>query len=143
MNNKRIIGSILIVTALFLSSFFYQSCDLLGISIEERIQSFEDDLNLLDRTYAYLNFHPTLTTDYDEIVDPNYRINVAFPNDLSHIPYTITIIDDSATSNVTGIINSTGWGGDRNITFKMAMDGQDWMIEEILSMDDWGGKVID
>ena len=144
MNNKRVFRLILMTIALLLPLLFFHSCGFFGITIEERIQSFEDDLNLIDRSDAYLNFHPSLTTDYDEIKNPAYRFNPVFPNNMTYIPYTITIIDDSAAIAVTGTINSSGWGGDRAITFKMALDGIDWMIEEIPYLYGYvSGKVID
>ena len=106
-------------------------CDLLGVSIEQRIQYFESDLNDANRDDMYLNFHPTLTADYGAITGDGTVFDNAFPP--ADRNYTIIISDQSNTDNVVGIIDadSGGFGGPLEIYFKMAQDGTDWMIEEL------------
>lgn len=140
MRTARTVGAVVII--LIGMALLMQGC-LLGTSIQQRIELFEQDLNEQDRSDAYLNFYEGLTTDYDAIKNPDYRFNVAFPNDPADFPYTITILDESDSANVTAIISAPGLGGDRDITFSMAADGLNWLIVEIPYMESWGGKVID
>ena len=77
-------------------------CSLLGsVSIDERIASFQADLNKTDRTSAYLNFHPDLTTDFDTLKS-GATIMTIFPlPDGTGTSYTLSITDKSSPS--TGV----------------------------------------
>lgn len=110
----------------------YIGCSLFGTSIEVRIDSFLTDLND-DRSNIYLNFHPTLSADYDAIKNgtlPDW--STLFPT-AGYTPYVITGLNTSDPTNVTGTIDESGlhgWGP-KPIVFRMAKDGFDWMIEEL------------
>jgi hypothetical protein len=103
----------------------------LGVSIEQRVQDFESDLNDANRDDTYLNFHPTLTADYATITGDGTVFDNAFPP--ADRNYSIVITDQSNPNNVIGSIDADGPGfvGPLDIYFKMAQDGFDWMIEEL------------
>jgi hypothetical protein len=127
MNLRKTIILVLIAIAMILALF---GCGL-GVTIEQRVQFFESDLNDANRDDMYLNFHPTLTADYGAITGDGQVFDDAFdPIDRN---YTITISDQSNPDNVVGIIvaDGGGFGGPLEIYFKMAQDGLDWMIEEL------------
>lgn len=140
MKTARLLTAFAILVAAM--ALLLQGC-ILGTSIQQRIQMFEDDLNQTDRSSAYLNFYEGLTTDYNAIKSPAYVFDIAFPNDLADFPYSITILDDSDATSVTAVISAPGLGGARDITFSMAADGLNWLIVEIPYMEGWVGKVVD
>ena len=120
---------ILIAIAIAIIPAFY-GYELTGVSIEERIQHFENDLNDADRDDAYLNFHPSRTADYGTITGDGQIFDDTFPP--SERDYKITISDESNPNNIIGIIEADGVGFPTvEIYFKMAQDGSDWMIEEL------------
>ena len=82
-------------------------CDLLGIiSIDQRITDFQGDLNKTDRTSAYLNFHPTLTADYDALKN-GLTITSIFPlPDGSGTPYALTV--SSETDSAAVLVSVSG-----------------------------------
>jgi hypothetical protein len=122
--------SILFTAIAILMLLVLHGCGL-GVSIEQRVQYFESDLNDFSRDDMYLNFHPTLTADYGAITGVGTVFDNAFPP--SERNYTIIITDQSNPNNVTGSIDADGSGfvGPLGIYFKMAQDGTDWMIEEL------------
>jgi hypothetical protein len=104
---------------------------MFGMTLEQRIQKFEDDLNLAVRTgIIHLNFHPTMTTDYPAIRDTDF-FAIAFPPcGALDTPYEIVIVDSSNQSAVTATINSTAMGvsGPYDAIFSFALDGMNTMI---------------
>lgn len=128
MNLRR---TIILAAIAVVVIFAFHGCGLLGVSIEQRVQYFESDLNDANRDDMYLNFHSTLTADYASITGDGTVFDDAFdPIDRN---YTIVISDQSNPNNVIGIIDADGggFGGPLEIYFKMAQDGLDWMIEEL------------
>ncbi|UCF98074.1 MAG: hypothetical protein JSV89_00715 [Spirochaetaceae bacterium] len=117
-------------------------CDLVGVTIEKRIEDFLDDLNNI-RGNAYTNFHPTDTSYYVlGTIKPAGFWDTDFPVGVTQ--YTLGSINDSDPLNVLVTINGpTGFGrggtGTDDFTLKMTEDGSDWLIEEL-----WysGGSVI-
>ena len=84
---KRIIGlsalAIVLLALLFGCAF--------PLTLDQRIQQFATDLNLADRSNIYLNFHSTLTVNYDAIRDPAY-FDASLPPVLGgDTPYVISI----------------------------------------------------
>ena len=130
MKTKIALFILLIIFAVTLS---FESCSLFGTKIDERIDSFIDDLNNSDRSNVYTNFHSSETADYNAIKDPSTTWDNWFP--VASITYSISNLDDSDSDNVTAIINSSGTFGTSDATFKMAKDGFDWMIEELTVPD--------
>ena len=135
---KRGYLPVALLIVLFLMLFMY-GCDLLPMSIEGRINSFESDINN-DRSHAYLNFDPTLTGWYGLITSASYW-DLPFPTDKG--PYSITVVDSSIPTNVTCTITGVGYTFGPEIIFKMTQDGSNWLIEEIPSMELYTGKVVD
>jgi hypothetical protein len=109
----------------------FGGCSLFPVSIEERIQLFMDDLNKTDRSMIYLNFHPTLTTDYDAIQGGTHLPDWDVPFAVAYISYSIADLDPSNPSTVTGNINTAygAWAGPKAVVFRMAQDGANWMIQ--------------
>jgi hypothetical protein len=108
-------------------------CDMLGVGVQDRVTMFLGDLNSSDRGDIYLNFHPTLTTDYPAIQNGTYPDwSTLFPIG-TYIPYSISNLDTSDPGNVTGDIDSVNgaWAGPKAIVFRMAQEGLDWMIQEM------------
>ncbi|MGA2761803.1 MAG: hypothetical protein ABSG17_00420 [Spirochaetia bacterium] len=87
-----LVGAPLVVWALL-------SCDLGAISIDQRISTFQSDLNSSSRTNVYLDFHPTLTSEYNALKNPSLSgIDTEFPG----ASYTLSIVDES--NPVSGVI---------------------------------------
>ena len=132
--------AVLIVIAIGLISM-YIGCDLLGLTIAARIEAFESDLNELDRSDVYLNFHPdtTRTEDYLVITGDGTVFDNAF--DYGYHDYTITIDQETPSGDivdVVAIIDAAGGGfaGPWELYLTMSQNGLDWMIEE-LSMESY------
>jgi hypothetical protein len=129
MKGKLFTGLLLILAAVILIGL--QACVLDKVSIEERIQLFEDDLNSGDRSGIYENFHPEKTADYNTIKasttifdDPTSLFAIAKQD------FSISITSTLANF-VTGTITSAVYT-DQTITFIMALKGlNDWRIEEL------------
>lgn len=123
--------TVVLATIVIVALLTLYGCGLFGVSIEQRIQDFESDLNDANRDDMYLNFHPTKTADYGPITGDGTVFDTAFPP--ADRNYSIIISDQSSTDNVIGIIDADGggFGGPLEIYFKMAQDGLDWMIEEL------------
>jgi hypothetical protein len=116
--------------ALFIVAWsMVQSCIFFEMSIEDRIAQFADDLNSTDRSQAYLNFHPDLTADYNELKSPALTFDVKFPTD--NIPYSITGLDTNGSS-VTGTMIHRYDGSGSLITLEMAKLGSDWQIRSLI-----------
>jgi len=133
---RHIIQLILIGFSVILIPTIMSTCDLIGVSIEKRIQYFIDDLNN-DRSNAITNFHPTETFDYGTIATNTGFWDIDFPTGTPM--YTIESIDDTNTLNVLVTINgpttAPAFGrlssGTDNFGFVMIADGTDWLIEEL------------
>jgi hypothetical protein len=106
------------------------SCSLAPVSIDERIASFIAHLNSTDRSSLPSDFHPTLTTDVVSGAIYVYDWNIPFP--LTGITYSISGVNESDPSNVTGTIIGAGPFGTVAIKFVMAQTGiSDWRIQEL------------
>lgn len=104
-----------------------------GLTLEKRLQEFEDYLNFADRTNIQQNFHPTETSQYSLLADPAF-FDTPFPLlEMGDTPYVITIIDKTNPGAVTAQIDSTaiGFSGPYSAVFTMAMDGTDYKIAKI------------
>lgn len=101
-----------------------------GKTLEQRIEQFESDLNLADRSDIYDNFHPTQTTDYAAIRDMDFFAVPFPPCEVGDTPYDIVIVDASNESAVTATIDSTAMGasGPYDAIFSIALDGLDNLI---------------
>ena len=122
--------TIFAVMLLAVLGLMLSSCNL-GVSVDQRLDAFLADLNSADRSQIYLNFHPTLTQDYDEIRNDDFPDwGILFP--LDERPYSYFNLSTADTDNVTGRIEGTGTGYDA--VFVLVMDGMDWQIDN-LSLD--------
>ncbi len=117
-------------------------CDLLGVTIDQRVTAFTTDLNSTTRTSAYLNFHPTLTASYDALKDGVTITNLFPVPDGTGSAYDLQITDKSNPS--TGVLvtvtgGPTSYGGTHHLILVMATTGtSDWRIVS-LSMDNGSG----
>lgn len=107
------------------------SCDLLGVSKEQRVTMFLDDLNLSDRSNMYLNFDSSITL-YGGIDDGFFHTH--FPTD--SIPYNLTNQNFDVDPVTATIMGQTGTGNDFSpaaleIHFTMTQDGSEWYISEL------------
>ncbi len=113
-------------------------CTLLSVSITDRLALFADDLSSADRSTVYTNFHPTLTTDYDAAKAASYW-DALFPTGT----YTIYSINAADPAAVTAVMDGpAAFGTGLNAVFKMAKSGEDWMIEEITSIDTYPSSPV-
>jgi hypothetical protein len=137
---KRYYIPLLLLTFIFLIVSM-EGCDLLSISIEDRIDNFENDINN-DRANAYLNFVEGSTDWYIGIQDPDFWDQ---PFDETKRPFTITVVNSSNELNVIcSITGAAGYLFGPEIIFKMIQVDSDWYIEEIPSMENYTfGKVVD
>ena len=106
------------------------SCDLAGISIDSRIESFIFDLNY-DRDNVYTNFHSTETSDYGSLKNVTLTIDPVFSP--GGIPYTRGALDTSDPDNVTTTLADNGlvWPAAKSARFIMIKDGVTWYIHEL------------
>ncbi len=135
----RNIFSIILLLSLILSFFLVlQGCDLLPVSIEERIQKFEDHLNTADRDTIFTeHFHPDADNAWASAAPWDTS---AFTYDYQPFSFSmnnpVNITDNTAT--VTGTMTNTN--GDAPIEFSMQKVGTSWYIR---TMDyDSGTHVI-
>lgn len=141
MKQKIFLSIILIITL-----YFFTGCPLLVymVTIEQRIDSFIGSLNNTDRTNAYLNFHPTATSNYDEIKSTDFW-DTNFPWG-SSLGYSISGLSDTDSSDTTKTKTVTGvfeeWSEpDKDIEFTLkADDYNNWYIQA-LSLD--GDMIIE
>lgn len=120
---------ILALTGLLLMMVLVISGCMIGLTLEDRIQRFADDLNTSARANIQDNFHPSLTNDYP-IIDPGY-FDTPFPLlEAGDAPYTITIQDRSNEAAVLASINGDALpvSGPVDAIFSMAPDGLDYKI---------------
>lgn len=94
------------------------------VSIEDRINEFEDDLNN-DYDGLYKNWHPDSNT-YETAKDSS-TLNEQFPPDESG-SYRIDDVDVD-DSSVTATLSSSITYTNRDISFTMKKDDGDWFIE--------------
>lgn len=139
-NFKRVILGISFVVIAGLIMSLMVGCDLLGVTIEKRVEYFLSDLNT-NRGNAYTNFHPTETADrVSGVIKPASFWDIDFPVG-DGTPYTLSSIDDTDSLNVQVVVNgpSAFGGGTQTLRFVMIADGTDWLIEELYY---WGGSNI-
>ena len=131
---------ICLLLTLLVFAIFMHGCDLLPVSIDGRIESFENDINN-DRANAYLNFDIDSTDWYVGIQNPDFW---DAPFDETKKPFTITVVDSTNELSVQCTITGTGgYTFGPQIIFTMVQVGAVWYIEEIPSMENYTGKVVD
>jgi hypothetical protein len=100
----------------------------MGITIESRIGMFESDLNSLDRSELYKNFHPDATY-YNLIKDPEY-FNGS-PLSSANMPFHFSNLSepvDSGDGQKTLTANFSSGVTSDTCTFIMEQSGIDWLI---------------
>jgi len=95
----RNILAILVGTALL--AWALTSCNLLGISIDQRVADFQNDLNTPDRSNAYQNFDPNMT-EYSYLKSGG-NFAAEFPIASN---YTLNVVSESNTSAVIVQVSS-------------------------------------
>jgi hypothetical protein len=128
---RRIVLLILLVLAVGWLSYTV-GCSLFPVTVEGRVDRFNEDLNMADRSGMYLNFRPGITL-YDDIKDPAFWGAEFDPLDA---PYFISALNSGDPSNVTFHLTNSSTG---NWNVKMVMEqvGSDWYITEL-----WLGAVL-
>ena len=103
-------------------------CSFLNmVSIDERITSFQSDLNSATRATLYEDFNPDLTADYNALKDPTTTIDPLIPVlGTGDAPYTLTVTDKSSPS--TGVFvtidgGPAGFGAPKYLKLVMETTG--------------------
>lgn len=126
MKNKSIIITVLIALTVL---FAITSCELVPISVEQRISLFLADLNQDPRPDSIRYNFSSSCLDYGTI-DGDYFLG-DFP--LTAILYSVSIPDYGADP-VAGTISGTGgtFGTDVPIEFTMVKESSDWFILKLV-----------
>ena len=114
-----------------------------GVGIESRIASFARRLNADDRSTVYLQFHPALTTRYEELKEPTFW-DEPFPVPAAaDAAYRITVVSSTWPRDPAAVVASmsgpAAFGANRDVELTMAKDGKDWMIRAIYMQGNDGG----
>lgn len=139
MKKKIILGAVIVV----LLVVGFAGCDLLnsllglGTSVSARITAFETDLNTDSRTDTYKNFHPTETTQYDNMKTATWWDSSPFST--ANRDFTLTAgtpSDESSSGRVTVTVTikhgNDATGSDATFTMlEEEAGGGNWLIEEI------------
>jgi hypothetical protein len=116
------------LAAIFLFLLSLGGCELLGVSIDKRIEMFFDDINN-NRSGAVDNFHPDLAEDYDLIGVGTW--GTAFPVG-DGTPYTYSGLNDSNPSNVTcTVYGPPTFLGPKTATFTMGKIDSDYYCGDL------------
>jgi len=78
------------------------SCNLMGTTIDQRISTFQSDMNTSDRSSAYQDFDPSMA-DYGSLKNGTY-FSTIFP--VPGTSYTFSVISESNTSAVIVQVNT-------------------------------------
>jgi hypothetical protein len=127
---RKIALPVLFLLGILMLAFF--ACKPQHVSVDDRIALFLGDINNANWSSIYLNFHPTLTTDYPALSGGGL-IDWAAVFDTAFAPYSIIGLNTSDPRNVTGSITASNaaWGPAQAVVFRMAQFEEDWMIEEM------------
>ncbi|HUI69334.1 MAG TPA: hypothetical protein VL354_02365, partial [Spirochaetia bacterium] len=112
------------------TTWVLMSCNLSGVSIDQRISDFQSDLNTSDRANVYQDFHPTETSQYNALKDPNTsQFNTNFPPG----SYTLSVVNESNTTavivRVTGPTSGLGYPSPYYLSLSMdTYNGNDYRI---------------
>jgi hypothetical protein len=123
MKRRIILGIPLLLAIGWL--FYLTACSLLD-PVRARVDHFFADINGIDRTQVYLNFHPGIL-DMAGAQDPN-TWEAQFP--VAKIPYSISSLVTSDPSNVTLTVTSADllkW----NVLFVMEQLDSEWLISKM------------
>ncbi|ADN03152.1 hypothetical protein [Spirochaeta thermophila] len=104
----------------------FAGCDLFGgISIEERIEMFFDDVNHHPED-VYTNFHPDADA-YDAVKDYGNTLGQVLPSGQGYTYRDLSVDGDVATAKVDGGSGLYEYTGEE-IRFEMKKEGPDWFI---------------
>lgn len=127
----RHICVILIGTGLMIWSLI--SCELGAVSIDQRISTFQSDLNNSDRSNIYQDFHPTETHMYTTLKSSTATIDTPYPAPNGGTNYVLVIDSESNTSAV--LVHMAAYpSGATLIYLQLQMDtynGNDWRIVQL------------
>lgn len=115
---------ILLVITLLAGLVLFTGCELLGVTIENRIETLESDLNS-NYSNVYKNWYSDTNT-YQAGANPTV-FTTMFP---SSETYTISNISVSGSS-ATATLNSSVTHNDTTMSFQMEQDGFDWYISSL------------
>jgi hypothetical protein len=111
-------------------------CSLFGIvSIEDRLATFQTDLNSATRTVIYQNFHPTRTSDYSALKDPMTTIDVVIPALGTNPAYSLSVTDKSDPANGVKVTITGGPAGFGPQYLNLVMDVTGTSDYRILSLE--------
>ncbi len=123
------------------------SCDLGAVSIDQRISTFQSDLNTTDRANAYQDFHPTQTTEYNALKNPSLSgFDTEFP--VPGSMYSLSIVDESNPSaGVVVRVDSGGNGSGLTAPYYLLLtmatyNSNDWRIVTLSDSQTTSGYVL-
>ena len=138
MKKRAILAGLILVLAVML---MLEGCGLFGVTTEQRISFFLDDLNQSPRPDSIRFNFSTSCQDYDQITGLWFGESAEFPCD--SIPYTLNISNydvNPVTGTISGKALGSFGGTALDIEFTMIQEGFDWYILELV-LD--GGVVVD
>jgi hypothetical protein len=116
--------------------FGFLSCNLSSVSIDQRISTFQSDLNTQDRSSLYLNFYPGQTSEYDALKNPSAtNFNLLFPL-VTSTNYSLTVTDESNPSAGVRVTVNAGPSSPGVLPYYLLLvmgqySGNDWRIISI------------
>jgi len=141
--NARHIATILIGAGL--AAWALTSCNLAGVSIDQRISDFQSDLNTSDRANVYQDFHPDQTKEYNALKNPSVSgFNTLFPPGPT---FSLSVVDESNPSAGVVVLVSSGpdasWTPPYYLLLTMAtFNGNDWRIVTLSDSKNNTGYVL-
>jgi hypothetical protein len=114
------------------------SCDLLGVSISDRVSKLQDDLNTSSRSGVYKNF-AIASVSYAALRGDPSPFNVAYPP--GPPSFSLSIDDDSDSSAVIVTVSGADaavWTAPWVFKLDMVKEGTDYVISKMWDAQDTG-----
>ena len=130
MKKRAILAGLILVLAVML---MLEGCGLFGVTTEQRISFFLDDLNQSPRPDSIRFNFSTSCQDYDQITGLTFGQFDEFP--WESIPYTLNIPNydvNPVTGTISGKAGGTFGAAALDIEFTMIKEGYDWYILELV-----------
>jgi hypothetical protein len=138
---KKIQLAVVLILASILVALFI-GCNLMPVSIADRIDMFMEELNSNDWSGVYLHFSEEDTADYDSIKPAAFWEGLF---DEADQPFAVSDIDKSDSDNVTLTIKDNSGALVYYVKFKMVEIGSKWYIEDMYTRldpaDPWNERV--
>jgi hypothetical protein len=129
------LGLICLTAASILVIMLIASCDLGGVSADQRVSRFLSDLNSSSnpRPHLYADFDDSTATYASGPVENTWNSTELQISPVNYQPFTLTITSGAGTSHQVGTLHNTGGVGNMTVTINLVKNGSDWFI---LNLDD-------